>query len=313
MPESRIDFYGTFCYYRSVNRLVWSAVTKNTNWRILVEYIFLPDKTIVKNINNFDPDQTLDCGQAFRWQKQADNSYTGTAFGRTINVAKVGGDLVIANTTPQEFNTLWLKYFDLETDYEQIKTEIKHLHPTLQKAAEFAPGIRILRQEPFEALVSFIISQNNNIKRIKGIIDRLCANFGQQLPDGTFAFPTPSALASLTPAELEPIRAGFRHRYIIDCAQKVASGQVDFEVCRFAPLPQARAELMKICGVGTKVADCVLLFGFYRLQSFPLDVWMKRAMQSLFLGLSPEDFGPYAGIAQQYIFHYCRMNPNILE
>ena len=120
-------------------------------------------------------------------------------------------------------------------------------------------------------------------------------------------------MAQLTPDDLAPLRAGFRNRYLIDASQKVASGAVDLEKCRYCDYDEARAELMKITGVGVKVADCTLLFGLHRIEAFPVDVWMKRAMEKLFPNMKPEDFGEYAGIAQQYIFHYSRMHPEIFE
>ena len=159
----------------------------------------------------------------------------------------------------------------------------------------------------------FIISQNNNIKRIKGIVERLCENFGEKLPEGEYTFPTAEKLSKLSVDDLAPIRAGFRNKYIIDSAQKVNSGEVNLNICYDLPYDEAQQELMKIKGVGTKVADCTLLFGFHRIEAFPLDVWMKRAMEKLFPTMSPKDFGEYAGIAQQYIFHYSRMNPEIFE
>lgn len=183
----------------------------------------------------------------------------------------------------------------------------------LKEAAKYAPGIRILRQEPYEALCTFIISQNNNIKRIKGIVQRLCENFGEEISPGDFAFPTPQKMAELSADDLAPLRAGFRNRYLIDAAQKVYSGEVDLESCRTLDYEQARKELMKITGVGVKVADCTLLFGLHRIEAFPVDVWMKRAMDKLFPGMMPSDFGDCAGIAQQYIFHYSRMHPELFD
>lgn len=268
---------------------------------------------VVKNITSLDLAQTLDCGQSFRWEQNEDNSFMGIAFGKAVTVSIKDGDLYIKNTSGEDFEKIWRSYFDLDLDYDKIRTEISEIHPILKEASQYAPGIRILRQEPFEALCTFIISQNNNIKRIKGIVKRLCESFGYKIGEGLYAFPTAERLATLDVKELESLRAGFRNRYIIDGAQKVASGEVDLEKCRTLPYEDARAELMKIVGVGQKVADCTLLFGLHRIESFPLDVWMKRAMATLFPNLTPQDFGQYAGIAQQYIFHYSRMHPELFE
>lgn len=267
---------------------------------------------VIPDVRDLDLEQTLDCGQSFRWEKQNDGSFSGVAFGKYVNISLDGTDMIIKNAAPEDEKN-WREYFDLELDYGKIRGDISKLHPVLEDAARYAPGIRILRQEPYEALCTFIISQNNNIKRIKGIVARLCESFGDEIDEGVYTFPTAEKLAELTPDDLAPLRAGFRNRYIIDSAKKVASVEVDLELCKTADYEAARAELMKITGVGVKVADCTLLFGMHRVEAFPVDVWMKRAMEKLFPGMSANDFGEYAGIAQQYIFHYSRMHPELFE
>lgn len=265
---------------------------------------------LFENITDLDLSQTLDCGQCFRWKSQEDGSFRGVVHGRVVRVLLQDDTLVIDGAKEAD-RAMWRDYFDLDLDYGEVKRELSAIHPTLAGAARYASGIRILNQEPFEALISFIISQNNNIKRITGIVDRLCENFGEPIGQGQFAFPTPERLAALTPDDLSPVRAGFRHRYMIDAAQKVMSGEIDLNALRTLPYEEARAELMKITGVGVKVADCVLLYGLHRLDGFPLDVWMKRAMAVLFPESEPSAFGRYAGIAQQYIFHYSRNHPEM--
>ena len=267
---------------------------------------------VIPDVRDLDLEQTLDCGQSFRWEKQNDGSFSGVAFGKYVNISLDGTDMIIKNAAPED-EKIWREYFDLELDYGKIRGDISKLHPVLEEAARYAPGIRILRQEPYEALCTFIISQNNNIKRIKGIVARLCESFGEEIDEGVYTFPTAERLAELTSDDLAPLRAGFRNRYIIDSAKKVASGEVDLELCKTADYEAARAELMKITGVGVKVADCTLLFGMHRVEAFPVDVWMKRAMEKLFPGMTANDFGEYAGIAQQYIFHYSRMHPELFE
>lgn len=264
----------------------------------------------VEGVRDLDLAQTLDCGQSFRWEEQGDGSFCGIAQKKCVTVRLDGDTLYIDNATAEDFDKIWHEYFDLSLDYGKIREEISSIHPVLREAAEYAPGIRILRQEPFEALCTFIISQNNNIKRIKGIVSRLCESFGEKISGG-YAFPTAEKMASLSPDDLAPLRAGFRNRYLIDAAKRVASGEVDLEKCRSCDYDEARAELMKITGVGVKVADCTLLFGMHRIEAFPVDVWMKKAMEKLFPGMSAGDFGEYAGIAQQYIFHYSRMHPEL--
>lgn len=279
-----------------------------------MDYIYKDGTMIVKNVTSLDLGETLDCGQSFRWRDNGDGSFTGVAYEKLVTVSIRDKDLHIENTTEQDFEKIWRNYFDLDLDYDSIRSSIGEIHPVLKEASAYAPGIRILRQEPWEALCTFIISQNNNIKRIKGIVDRLCTTFGNKIGDTDFyTFPTAENLAKLTPDDLAPLRAGFRNKYIIDASRKVATGEVDLEKCKNVPYDDARAELCKIKGVGNKVADCTLLFGMHRIEAFPIDVWMRRAMERLFPGMTGEDFGEYAGIAQQYIFHYARMHPELFE
>lgn len=265
----------------------------------------------IEGVTDLDLAQTLDCGQSFRWIQNEDKSFSGVAFGKSVRVALEGETLYIYNANYDDYKNIWFNYFDLELDYGKVREKISKIHPVLKEAAKYAPGIRILRQEPYEALCTFIISQNNNIKRIKGIVQRLCENFGEEIEDNVFDFPTAEKMSGLSSEDLSPLRAGFRNRYLIDAAQKVAGGEVQLEKCRTLDYEAARKELMKITGVGVKVADCTLLFGMHRIEAFPVDVWMKRAMEKLFPNMTPNDFGEYAGIAQQYIFHYSRMHPDL--
>jgi len=248
--------------------------------------------------------QTLDCGQSFRFYPVTlENNipaWRGVAFSRGLTVYQDENNDLVLDCTEQEFHDIWFDYFDFNTDYKKSREVLSALHPALKEAAEFAGGIRILKQEPFEALCSFIISQNNNIPRIKGIIERLCLHFGEPFlyhNETRYAFPTPKKLASCTPEDLAPLRAGFRAKYLIDAAKRIASGEIDLEAVRKMPLPDAKAKLQTISGVGPKVADCALLYGLHRTECFPMDVWMKRAV-SLLPRLSPADFGENAGIAQ---------------
>lgn len=264
----------------------------------------------VLNIYDLDLDQTLDCGQSFRWVK-TENGYKGVAFEKVVTINLIDNTLYIHNTNSDDFNNIWKKYLDLELDYGKIREDIGKIHPVLKEASEYAPGIRILQQDSWEALCTFIISQNNNIKRIKGIVEKLCILFGKEIEKGYYSFPSPQVLSKLNPEDLDPIKAGFRNKYIIDAAKKVASKEVDLKKCREMDYEEARLYLQKIKGVGVKVADCTLLFGFHRVEAFPVDVWMKKAMEKLFKDMTPQDFGKYAGIAQQYIFHYSRMHPEL--
>ncbi|MFI3325925.1 MAG: DNA-3-methyladenine glycosylase [Clostridia bacterium] len=259
---------------------------------------------------NFDLAQTLDCGQAFRWTQKED-FWLGCVKNKVLKICEKD-DKIILDCDENDFEKIWKNYFDLNTDYIKIRTELSELSPVLKQAADFAPGIHILCQDPWEALCSFIISQNNNIPRIKGIIWKLCENFGEDLGE-IYSFPSAETVAKLSLDDLAPIKSGFRAKYILSAANAVLNQEIDMENLYTMPLDAARKELMKIKGVGPKVADCALLYGFHRTSCFPMDVWMKRAMETLFPNNSPEDFGENAGIAQQYIFHYSRMNPNLFE
>lgn len=259
--------------------------------------------TCVKRPPFFDLEQTLTCGQCFRYALEPDGWAQVMAGERRVRVRQ-REDTLLFEATGEEAGDFWLPYFDLNADYGKIR-ETLYAHTSLRPCMEAGAGIRILRQDPFEVLLCFIISQNNNIPRIQGIVERLCEQWGRPLAQG-YAFPTPQALANLTVEDLAPLRSGFRAKYILDAAQKVAWGQVDLQQIARLPLEQARAQLMTIRGVGVKVADCTLLFGFHRLECFPVDVWIARAMEELFPHGADFTAGPYAGLAQQYIFFYAR-------
>lgn len=262
----------------------------------------------------FSPAETLSCGQAFRWRQDPEDPacWEGVAFGRVLRVRESGGELELS-CPEEEFEALWRGYFDLDTDYPAIRAELSALSPVLAEAASYAPGIRILRQEPWEALCSFVLSQNNNIRRIEGIVDRFCLLFGEPLEGGARAFPRAERVAGLSLEDLAPLRCGYRGAYVLDAARAVASGRVDLERTAREPAAFGREELRKIRGVGPKVAECALLYGFHKTECFPMDVWMKRAMKTLLPGLRPEDLGESAGLAQQYVFHYSRRHPELFE
>ncbi len=258
----------------------------------------------------FNLADTLDCGQAFRWQVE-NGVWSGIAHGKKISLYNDGEDIIIDGATKADFDNIWFDYFDLERDYDRIIEQISS-DKKLKEISDMTGNIRILRQDAWEALCSFIISQNNNIPRIKGIIERLCESFGDKI-DGGFSFPTADKIAALSIDDLAPLRCGFRAKYIIDAANKVSSGEVDLYVLCNMETEKAADELMKIKGVGPKVAACTLLFGCGHIASFPVDVWIKRAMEVLFSDGLPESAKQYAGIVQQYIFHYARLTKLEIE
>lgn len=273
---------------------------------------------IVLNQSDFDLDETLDCGQAFRWERidkdskdaelllniDFDKAYKGFRLNmpllisqKKINETGDESRITLHNTSESDFLGIWTDYFDLETDYSLLKKEFSS-DKTMCSACEFAPGIRMLKQDKWEALCSFIISQNNNIPRIKGIISRMCEHYE--------GFPSYEQLAEETVESLAFLRAGFRTKYLIDAAQRLSSGELDLDDISSMDLESARKSLMTIKGVGPKVAECALLYGMYRTDAFPVDVWIKRVMAEYYPNGLPDCVKGNEGIAQQYLFHYIR-------
>ncbi len=263
------------------------------------------NKFYILHKNCLDFSLTVDCGQSFRWRKNEDGTIHGVAFGRAITIEDKGDTAILYGTDEKEFNEIWRSYFDIDRDYEKIRKKLS-CDKYLAAAIKEYPGIRILRQEPWEALCSFIISQNNNIPRIKGIIDRLCTNLGDDLENGDYSFPSPEKILQAGAEGLAPLRAGFRTKYILDAAEKVISGEIDFDKINNSTIGIGAEELKKIKGVGDKVAACTLLYGFGKVDAFPIDVWVKRILAEMYPKGLPECAKGIEGIAQQYLFHWRR-------
>lgn len=255
--------------------------------------------------DKIDIEKTFECGQCFRWNKTEDGSYFGVASGYAAIVSVEADGVYITSEADGEF---WSNYFDMELDYAKISGDFKGEY--LEACVEFGRGIRILRQDSWEALCSFIISQCNNISRIKGIVERLCRNFGEKntaLGSEYYSFPSAERLAALESCDLDCIRSGYRAEYIIAAARAVSSGELDLEALKVCDYREAIKSLRSIKGVGEKVANCVVLFGLEHMEAFPIDVWMKKALRENFPpDFDPESLGEYAGLAQQYIFYYAR-------
>jgi len=258
---------------------------------------------ILKDTEHLNIPLCLDCGQAFRWKETENGVWQGIACGKSLCVKQEKNIVTFFNTSKDDFDLIWAKYFDLERDYKKIVES--YTEESLITACNTHPGIRILKQDEWEAICSFIISANNNIPRIKGIIERLCENFGEKI-EGGYTFPSPEKLAVLEVEDLAVIRAGFRAKYIIDAARKITSGEVDLEKVKTMDFESAKSELLKIKGVGEKVAQCALLYGFGRIEAFPVDVWVKRILSELYPNGLPECIKGTEGIAQQYLFHWRR-------
>ncbi len=258
---------------------------------------------VLQNVECFDISLSLDCGQAFRWVVDGEGVWHGVVKGKELKIAQQKDKIVLYNTTQEDFENLWESYFDLKRDYKSIIDSYDD--ESLAVACKEYNGIRILKQDEWEAICSFIISANNNIPRIKGIIERFCENFGEKTGE-RYSFPCVDVVARLSVDDLAVIRSGFRAKYIIDAAQKIASGEVDIEKIKKMDFESAKNELLKIKGVGEKVAQCALLYGFGRMEAFPVDVWVKRIVSELYPNGLPECIKGSEGIAQQYLFHWRR-------
>ncbi|MBQ9746354.1 MAG: DNA-3-methyladenine glycosylase 2 family protein [Clostridia bacterium] len=272
------------------------------------------DFALISGVPYFSAAQTFDCGQCFRFDA-VDGGVQGVAYGRLIRIEQQGADTLILGIGERDYREIFEHYLALDEDYAAIRADIGErmgaYGDVIHKAMACAEGIRILRQEPWEAVASFIISQNNNIPRIKKIIENMSAGLGEPFTgfDGKvhYAFPTAEAILAAGEAGLAPFKMGFRARYLIDAAQKYLSGEVDFAYVEKAGTEEAQKTLMTICGVGPKVASCALLFGFHKLEFFPIDVWIKRVLAKYYPdGIDIASLGAYAGVAQQYLFYYER-------
>ena len=275
---------------------------------------------ILEGLEDFEPAHVFDCGQCFRWLRQEDGSYTGVAMGRVINVSKEGDSIHIDNTSLEDFENIWYEYFDLCRDYGALKKKLAKMDENLKKAVEFGPGIRILKQDGWEMLISFIISSNNRIPMIQRAINNISERYGRKI--GTYrgkdyyAFPSPEELSRASIEDLRECKTGFRDKYIYYTTRAVLDENIDLKALVDIDHDSCHKELLKFKGVGAKVADCIALFGMRKYQSFPVDVWVKRVMQEFY---GAEDmslpkmrqfgmdlFGQDAGFAQQYLFYYVR-------
>lgn len=250
-------------------------------------------------------------GQCFRLNRIAGDRYALVAFGRYLELEQ-HGDETDFFCTQEEYETVWRQYFDLENDYACYRSAVEERDIYLAHAVSFGSGIRILRQDVWETLISFIISQQNNIKRIKKCIETLCERYGEKRPVAAdrcggfyYTFPDAVALAGTSEAELRACGLGYRSRYIVETAKSVRSNEVDLEAVKKMNLRAAKYELMKLCGVGEKVADCICLFGLHHMDAFPVDTHIRKVMDEHYpAGFPYERYSGCAGVMQQYIFYY---------
>lgn len=278
------------------------------------------NSVILEEIENFDAKAIFTCGQAFRWYEESDGSFTTVHLGRVLNVLNEKDKVIFKGTNLEEFNEIWMDYFDLNTDYKEIRKVLSN-NEILPKAMEYGEGIRILNQNHFEMLISFIISANNMIPRIKKSIEVISMRYGKFICEDEnrkyYSFPTVEELSKATVEDLrEFAKVGFRDKRIFDTVNMILNEKIDLDSFENLETDTLREELLKFSGVGNKVADCIMLFSYKRGEVFPVDVWIKRVMEELFIKketpvkkISKEAdriFGKYAGYAQQYLFYYGR-------
>ena len=284
----------------------------------------------LENIDSLELADIFECGQCFRWNKQEDGSYTGIFKRNVINVKKEnchqGTSLVtIKGICDGNIKDVVEDYFDLNRNYEEIKEKLSKIDDNVKTSIEYGKGIRILNQDLWEMIISYIISANNNIPRIKGIIERLSKAYGDEIEwngEKYYTFPTPEQLKDVTVADYRKLGTGFRDIRLYETVHMILDKKVDLEQLQNEPdTNKVREQLLTLSGVGPKVADCILLFStLKRFEVFPIDVWVRRVMNELYIKnedetkvnkkqiekLAHEKFGNLAGIAQQYLFYWKR-------
>lgn len=282
-------------------------------------------KYTIKNMNSFELKDIFDCGQCFRWNAQEDGSYTGIFKNNVINVKKENNEIIFEGICEKDIKETIENYFDLNRNYEEIKANLSKIDENMKTSIEYGQGIRILNQDLWETIISFIISANNNIPRIKGIIERLSEKYGNEIEfNGKkyYTFPTPEQLKNVSVEEYRKLGLGFRDIRLYETTKMILEKEVDLEKMKQNPNTQkVREELLKLSGVGPKVADCILLFSdLKRFEVFPIDVWVRRVMNDLYIKqedetkvskkqiekIAQEKFGNLAGLAQQYLFYWRR-------
>lgn len=280
---------------------------------------------VLKNAESFELKDIFDCGQCFRWNKEQDGSYTGVFKQNVLNVKKEGKDIYFKGICNRDIKSEVEEYFDLNRDYETIKNKLSKIDINMKTSIEYGSGIRILNQDLWETIISFIISANNNIPRIKGIIERLSKTYGKKIVwnnNEYYTFPTSKELKDVTVEEYRNLGLGFRDVRLYETTKMILNNEVNLEKLKIEnDTLKVREELLKLSGVGPKVADCILLFSeLKRFDVFPIDVWVRRVMNDLYIkeddenkvskkkieSLAKEKFGNLSGIAQQYLFYWRR-------
>ncbi|GAA0071422.1 DNA glycosylase [Clostridium sardiniense] len=288
--------------------------------------IYEDNKVILEGVKNFDIKQILECGQCFRWEKKAELDYIVIAYGRVIEVVQEDDKVTILNSNEEDFKNIWFEYFDLERDYSKIKEELSK-DEILKKSVDYGYGIRILNQEPFELVISFIVSARNSIPSIKKTIKKISERWGTEIEykgEKFYTFPTPEMLKDATEDEIRETGASFRSKYIVDTVANINNdldnleGVYNLERITSLTDDECHTALQEFKGVGAKVADCIMLFSMSKYSAFPVDVWVKRAMMHFYNAeegslnkiriFARNEFKDLSGFAQQYLFYYAREN-----
>ncbi len=288
----------------------------------IMEIKVFDDKIVIKKLADFNLDHIFECGQCFRFDKTGNNEYTGVAKDRALTISCTNDEIILHNISEADFNEFWIDYFDISRDYSAIKNRLS-FDTCMTKAVKNGNGIRILKQDLFETIISFIVSQSNNIPRIKKIIENLCELCGNRIiykNNVYYSFPTPEAILK---TDISNIKAGYREKYIYNASKYVLENPDFLDKLKKASTHDAKSMLMELDGVGNKVSDCILLFGLNKTDAFPVDTWMHRIMEQLYFKkkctpdqirkYAKKHFGEYSGYAQQYLFYYALNHKNELK
>ena len=285
---------------------------------------FTEQKYIIENQESFKLKDIFECGQCFRWNKNANKSYTGVINKGVLNVEKQGEKIIFTGFLDGNIKEIVTNYFDLDRNYEEIKQQLSNIDKYLKQSIDYGSGIRILNQDLWETIISFIISANNNIPRIKGIIEKISKKYGKEIQWNSqkyYIFPTPEELKEATAEDFRKLGTGFRDIRLYETTQKILNREFDLKEIENKDTITAREELLTLSGVGPKVADCILLFStLKRFDVFPIDVWVRRVMNELYIKnedekkvskteimkLAEKKFGSLEGLAQQYLFYWKR-------
>lgn len=279
---------------------------------------------ILKNQKSFCMKHIFECGQCFRWNKEDDGSYTGVIKDAVLNVNQIDNTIIFKGISEKDLKDIVIEYFDINHNYEELKEKLSKIDDFMKESIEFGEGIRILNQDLWECIISFIISANNNIPRIKKIIDAISKKYGKKVVWNNkefYLFPTVEELSKATVEELRSLGTGFRDKRIYDTTQKIYNKEINLEeIKNMQDSKEIEEELLKLDGVGPKVANCIMLFSLKRYDVFPIDVWVRRVMNDLYIhkekeeqvnkkelqNLANEKYKDLAGIAQQYLFYWRR-------